>query len=135
MQQLRELRRLYGVRTVFLATDDADGKVTGRLAEEKEFNWAYLHYPRSQFKKRGWMEFRKDLVRTRPRAWHARHVRRRPASGACRRSPAPKLSSFRHGLHADGRRALLARRCSGAPLWRRRPRWQHGVPCHPHDLQ
>ena len=61
LEQLRELKRRYGVRTVLLATDDADGKVTGALAAEKEFNWAYLSYPRQQFKKRGWMEFRKDL--------------------------------------------------------------------------
>lgn len=47
---------------VYLATDDADGKVTGRLAQEKGFNWVYLSYPRQQFKKRGWMEFRKDLT-------------------------------------------------------------------------
>ena len=62
LEQLRELKRRYGVRTVFLATDDADGKVTGRLPDEKEFNWAFLSYPRAQFKKRGWMEFRKDLT-------------------------------------------------------------------------
>jgi hypothetical protein len=59
---LEELQSLYGVRTVLLATDDADGVVTGRLVTEKGFNWAYLDYPRKQFKKRGWMEFRKDLT-------------------------------------------------------------------------
>ena len=62
LEQLRELQRLYGVRTVLLATDDADGVVTERLPSEKGFNWVYLHYPRKQFKKRGWMEFRKDLT-------------------------------------------------------------------------
>ena len=62
LAQLEELKRKYGVRTVLLATDDADGKVTGRLPLEKGFNWAFLHYPRQQFKKRGWMEFRKDLT-------------------------------------------------------------------------
>ena len=59
---LLEMRRLYGVRTVLLATDDADGHVTGALADDKEFNWAFLQYPRKQFKKRGWMEFRRDLT-------------------------------------------------------------------------
>ena len=53
-----DVRRLDGP----LATDDADGVVTARLPQEKGFNWAYLHYPRKQFKKRGWMEFRKDLT-------------------------------------------------------------------------
>ena len=62
VEQLKQLQRLYGVRTVLLATDDADGVVTGRLAHEKDFNWVYLAYPRGQFKKRGWMEFRKDLT-------------------------------------------------------------------------
>ena len=62
LEQLKLLQRMYGVRTVLLATDDADGVVTARLPQEKGFNWAYLHYPRKQFKKRGWMEFRKDLT-------------------------------------------------------------------------
>ncbi len=62
LEELRRLQRDYGVRTVLLATDDADGKVTQRLASETGFNWAYLDYPRGQFKKRGWMEFRRDLT-------------------------------------------------------------------------
>ena len=37
-------------------------QVVGRLPNEKEFNWAFLDYKRDQFKKRGWMEFRKDLT-------------------------------------------------------------------------
>jgi hypothetical protein len=55
LTQLRKLQKMYGVRTVLLATDDADGKVVGRLRDEKDFNWVFLDFPRSQFKKRGWM--------------------------------------------------------------------------------
>ena len=62
LEQLQRLQQLYGVKTVLLATDDADGVVTGRLPQEKGFNWVFLEYPRKQFKKRGWMEFRKDLT-------------------------------------------------------------------------
>ena len=62
LQQLKTLQKLYGVRTVLLATDDADGTVVGRLPQAKGFNWAFMSYPRAQFKKRGWMEFRKDLT-------------------------------------------------------------------------
>jgi len=58
---LRKLQQRYGVRTVLLATDDALGEVLRGLETDKEFNWVYLDYPRRQFKKNGWMEFRKDL--------------------------------------------------------------------------
>ena len=61
LEQLKKLQRMYGVRTVLLATDDADGSVVERLQREKDFNWAFNDFPRKQFKKRGWMEFRKDL--------------------------------------------------------------------------
>ena len=47
--------------TVLLATDDADGAVIPGLRDERAFNWVYLDFPRAQFKKRGWMEFRADL--------------------------------------------------------------------------
>jgi hypothetical protein len=57
--QLKKLQRLYGVRTVVVATDDADGTVTRRLQAETDFNWAFLDFPRKQFKKKGWMELRK----------------------------------------------------------------------------
>jgi len=58
---LRELQREYGVRTVLLMTDDSTGKVLQQLPKEKGFNWAYLDFPRQQFVKKGWMEFRSDL--------------------------------------------------------------------------
>jgi len=61
LAQLKKLQQRYGVRTVLLATDDADGSLKRRLDDEKEFNWVYMDFPRKQFKKRGWMEFRKDL--------------------------------------------------------------------------
>ena len=32
-----------------------------QLPKEKGFNWAYLDFPRQQFVKKGWMEFRSDL--------------------------------------------------------------------------
>ena len=51
----------YGVRTVLLMTDDSTGRVLEQLPREKGFNWAYLDFPRQQFVKKGWMEFRKDL--------------------------------------------------------------------------
>ena len=47
--------------------------MTGRLPLEKDFNWAYLSYPRQQFKKRGWMEFRKDLTEDVPFRWATPH--------------------------------------------------------------
>ena len=49
-----------GVRTVVVATDNPDGSVIDGLRKERDFNWVYLDFPRAQFKKRGWMEFRKD---------------------------------------------------------------------------
>ena len=58
---LRELQRTYGVRTVLLMTDDATGKVIAQLRRETGFNWGYLDFPRQQFVKKGWMEFRSDL--------------------------------------------------------------------------
>ena len=66
LQQLREMQRRYGVRTVLLATDDAKGEVIERLGKETEFNWVYLDFPRGQFQKRGWMEFRHDLDENAP---------------------------------------------------------------------
>jgi len=58
---LLKLRRLYGVRTVVLASDDHTGEVVRRLQKEVDYNWLYLDYPRDQFRKRAWMEFRSDL--------------------------------------------------------------------------
>ena len=58
---LLELQKSYGVTTVVLATDDADGSVIRGLRNEKDFNWVYLDFPREQFVKKGWMEFRADL--------------------------------------------------------------------------
>jgi len=58
---LRQLQREYGVRTVLLMTDDSTGKVLQQLPKEQGFNWAYLDFPRQQFVKKGWMEFRSDL--------------------------------------------------------------------------
>ena len=49
------------MRTVLLATDDHSGSVVRGLAAERGFNWLYLDYPREQFRKRAWMEFRSDL--------------------------------------------------------------------------
>ena len=66
LQQLREMQRRYGVRTVLLATDDAKGEVIERLGKETDFNWVYLDFPRGQFQKRGWMEFRHDLDENAP---------------------------------------------------------------------
>ena len=36
-------------------------QVMRAIREARDFNWVYLDYPRKQFRKRGWMEFRKDL--------------------------------------------------------------------------
>ncbi|KAL1522345.1 hypothetical protein AB1Y20_017337 [Prymnesium parvum] len=65
-QQLETLQRLYNVRTVILATDDHTGTIIRGLANELSFNWLYLEYPRSQFQKRAWMEFRSDLDENAP---------------------------------------------------------------------
>ena len=61
LDQLLTLQSMYGVRTVMLATDDHTGRILRSIAAEKRFNWIYLDYPRSQFKKKAWMEFRSDL--------------------------------------------------------------------------
>lgn len=58
--ELRRLQVEYGVRTVLIATDDADGSVLREMREEKELNFVFLDFPRAQFVKRGWMEFRHD---------------------------------------------------------------------------
>lgn len=58
--ELRKLQQEYGVRTVFLATDNADGAVVREMRAEKELNFVFLDFPRQQFVKRGWMEFRRD---------------------------------------------------------------------------
>jgi len=58
---LGEMQRLYGVRTVLLATDDHDGTVMREVEAEKELNFVLLDFPRGQFQKRGWMEFRQDV--------------------------------------------------------------------------
>ena len=77
---LAELQQAYGVRTVLLATDDHTGTVVRAMREEKSFNWLYLDYPREQFRKRAWMEFRSDLdenapcAHPPPRAPRYRHV-------------------------------------------------------------
>jgi len=65
-QQLQTLRAKYGVRTVLLATDDHTGEVVRALQGERDFNWVYLDYPRQQFRKRAWMEFRSDLDENAP---------------------------------------------------------------------
>ena len=44
-----------------LMTDDATGQVIAQLRRETGFNWGYLDFPRQQFVKKGWMEFRSDL--------------------------------------------------------------------------
>ena len=36
------------------------------LARETNFNWLFLDYPRGQFRKRAWMEFRSDLDENAP---------------------------------------------------------------------
>lgn len=59
--ELRRLQRDYNVRTVLVATDDATGGVLNELPRERGFNWVWLDYPRAQFAKRGWIEFRADL--------------------------------------------------------------------------
>jgi len=59
--ELRKMQQKYGVRTVLLATDNADGKVLRALKDLTDFNWVYFDYPRAQFKKKGWMEFRRDV--------------------------------------------------------------------------
>jgi hypothetical protein len=59
--QLAQLQRLYGMRTVLVATDDPTGEVVSALHKETEFNFVFLDYPREQFRKRAWMEFRSDL--------------------------------------------------------------------------
>ena len=64
--QLLALQRAYGVRTVLLATDDHTGAVVRELARERGFNWLYLDYPREQYRKRAWMEFRSDLDENAP---------------------------------------------------------------------
>ena len=61
LDQLLTLQSMYGVRTVLLATDDHTGRILRSISAEKRFNWIYLDYPRSQFKKKAWMEFRSDL--------------------------------------------------------------------------
>jgi len=61
LDELRVMQRKYGMRTVLLATDNADGTVLKQLQAAKEFNWVYLDFPRAQFRKKGWMEFRKDV--------------------------------------------------------------------------
>ena len=58
---LQQLQRAYGVRTVLLSTDDPTGEVVRQARLEAGFNWLYLDYPRGQFRKRAWMEFRSDL--------------------------------------------------------------------------
>ena len=65
-KQLETLQQLYGVRTVLLATDDHTGAIVRSLQQEKGFNWIYLDYPRTQFRKRAWMEFRSDLDENAP---------------------------------------------------------------------
>ena len=60
-QQLDELQRRYGARTVLLSTDDHTGAVVRALMAEPRYNFLYLDYPRGQFRKRAWMEFRSDL--------------------------------------------------------------------------
>ena len=64
--QLATLQRLYGVRTVIVVTDDHTGAVTGALPRDRDFNWVYLDYPRGQFRKSAWMEFRSDLDENAP---------------------------------------------------------------------
>ena len=65
-QALERLQKEYGVRTVLLATDDHTGELLRGLASDTQFNWVYLDYPRGQFKKRDWMEFRSDLDENAP---------------------------------------------------------------------
>lgn len=65
-QALAQLQQLYGVRTVVLASDDHTGRVVRSLAADKAFNWVYLDYPRDQFRKTAWMEFRSECVIRRP---------------------------------------------------------------------
>ena len=66
LDQLLTLQQLYGVRTVLLATDDPSGEIVKALKAERRFNWLYLEYPREQFRKRAWMEFRSDLDENAP---------------------------------------------------------------------
>jgi len=58
---LMTLHEKYGVRTVLLATDDHTGRVLTALRRDTQLNFVYLDYPRGQFRKRAWMEFRADL--------------------------------------------------------------------------
>ena len=51
---------------MLLATDDHTGTIVRGLQREKGFNWLYLDYPRTQFRKRAWMEFRSDLDENAP---------------------------------------------------------------------
>jgi hypothetical protein len=63
---LQSLQRLYGARTVIVVTDDHSGSLLRGLQHDTDFNWVYLDYPRTQFKKGAWMEFRSDLDENAP---------------------------------------------------------------------
>jgi hypothetical protein len=58
--ELRRLQQEYAVRTVLVATDDADGSVLREMRADTELNFVVHDFPRAQFVKRGWMEFRRD---------------------------------------------------------------------------
>lgn len=65
-RQLATLQGMYGVRTAVVVTDDHTGSIFQRLQHDTSFNWVYLDFPRAQFKKGPWMEFRSDLDENAP---------------------------------------------------------------------
>ena len=79
------------MRTVLLATDDADGSVVARLKGETAFNWAFNDFPRQQFKKRGWMEFRSAREHTHPRTHAAAKSKHCACAVLCRRAHAARV--------------------------------------------
>lgn len=58
LEALLQLRERYGVREVFVATDDA--RALQQLTRDGRFEWTYLDFPREQLARKGgeWMEFR-----------------------------------------------------------------------------
>ena len=61
---MQHLKHFKSVRTFRVQRLKARGPPTlnqQALQGEAKFNWLYLDYPRAQFRKRAWMEFRSDL--------------------------------------------------------------------------